>query len=135
MANYDSGDGRWSVRPTSLPTLNFHQFEPHIRFSQAGPYSNNGSKVHVVEVEDHSHPDAPSIGKMGWHKDTGEITGISVHSKYRRLGVAATMFHEAKNLAREHGLTEPVHSDDRTDEGDAWARAVGGTIPPTHKYV
>lgn len=130
MAEYGSGDGRWLVRPTELPTLNFHQFDPHVRFSRADQYSNHGSRVHVVAIEDHSHPDNPSIGSMGWHKDTGEITGIQVHSKYRRLGVANTMFHEAKNLAREYGLTEPVHSSDRTIMGDAWAKSVGGKIPP-----
>ena len=134
MAEYGSDDGRWFVRPTTLPTLNFHQFDPHVRFSRAGDYSNHGTRVHVVEIEDHSHPDQPRIGSIGWHKDTGEITGVNVHSKYQRQGVASTMFHEAKNIAREQGLVEPVHSNDRTEQGDAWAKAVGGHLPRNRRY-
>ena len=132
MAEYGSDDGRWFVRPTNLPTLNFHQFDPHVRFSKAGDYSNHGTRVHVIQIEDHNDGQN-SIASMGWRKDTGEITGISVHSKYRRLGIANTMFHEAKNIAREQGLVEPVHSPDRTIMGDAWAKSTGDKVPSRRK--
>lgn len=131
MAEYGSDDGRWFVRPTSLPTLNFHQFDPHVRFSKANEYSNHGSRVHVIEIEDHrtGQTGKNSIASMGWRKDTGEITGISVNSKYRRLGIANTMLHEARSIAQEHGLTPPIHSADRTEMGDAWAKASGDKVP------
>jgi GNAT superfamily N-acetyltransferase len=130
MAEYDSGDGRWFVRPTTLPTLNFHQFDPHLNFSRADKYSNYGSYQH------HLYMDAGKgniMGGIGWHKDTGEILGVSTEEPYRRLGVAATLFHEAKKAAREQGLVEPVHSADRSDMGQKWAKAVGGNLPKRMK--
>jgi hypothetical protein len=48
MAEFDSGDGRWSVKPTELPTLNFHQFEPHVTGVWL-MYSNYGRNTHGVE--------------------------------------------------------------------------------------
>ena len=73
------------------------------------------------------------MGGIGWHKDTGEILGVSTEEPYRRLGVAATLFHEAKKAAREQGLVEPVHSADRSDMGQKWAKAVGGNLPKRMK--
>jgi ribosomal protein S18 acetylase RimI-like enzyme len=139
MAEYDSGDGRWSVKPTSLPTLNFHQFEPHVRFSAGNPYSNYGSKIHRVDLESHdpdkANPDYEKMGFLEWHKDTGEILSLKTHPKFRRMGVANTLFHEAKEAARKQGLVEPVHSADRSDEGDEWAKQAGGNVPPRGKYT
>jgi hypothetical protein len=135
MAEYDSGDGRWSVKPTELPTLNFHQFEPHTHFSAAGPYSNNGPGVHVVEIQsqDPKHPDNRPIGRMEWSSKRGEILNVDVERPFRRLGIANTLFHEAHKIAREQGLAEPVHSNDRTDMGDAWAKQAGGKVPERMK--
>jgi GNAT superfamily N-acetyltransferase len=128
MAEYDSGDGRWLVRPTSLPTLNFHQFSPHINFSKAGEYSNHGINVHHLSIDSH-HEGGEEMGHIEWHKDRGEILRVHVEKPYRRLGVAQTLFHEAKTIARNQGLTEPVHSADRSDMGNKWAKAVGGVLP------
>ena len=131
VAEFDSGDGRWSVKPTELPTLNFHQFEPHTHFSAAGPYSNHGPGVHVVDIESHDpgHPDNQRMGRIEWSSKRGEIFNIDVAEPFRRLGVANTLFHEAHKAAREQGLLEPVHSADRTDMGDAWAKQAGGEVP------
>jgi ribosomal protein S18 acetylase RimI-like enzyme len=135
MAEFDSGDGRWSVKPIELPTLNFHQFEPHVKFSAANEYSNYGRNTHAVDLYSHD-PDSPkktTLGNIQWHKDTGEIINVEVRHKYQRLGVANTMFHEAHKAAREQGLTPPVHSEDRTDMGDAWAKQAGGEVPERMK--
>ena len=131
MAEYGSDDGRWFYRPTSLPTLNFNQFEPHIRFSRAGEYSNYGRGVHHIRMEDEKTGDF--MGGIEWHKDTGEITGITSEEPYRRMGVATTLFHEAKKAAREQGLAEPVHSADRSDMGQKWAKSVGDNLPKRKK--
>lgn len=131
MAEYDSGDGRWSVKPTELPTLNFHQFEPHVHFSGAHRYSNNGQNVHALEIESHD-PDSPKNERMGrieWHAKTGEILNLQVSREYRRQGVANTLFHEARKAAREQNILEPVHSKDRTDMGDSWAKQTGTEVP------
>jgi GNAT superfamily N-acetyltransferase len=132
MAEFDSGDGRWSVKPTELPTLNFHQFDPHVYRSTANEYSNYGRHTHAVEMLSHE-PNSPKsrvMGNIQWNKDSGEIISIDVKPRYQRLGVANTLFHEAHKSAREQGLAEPKHSDDRSDQGDAWAKQAGGEVPP-----
>ena len=73
------------------------------------------------------------MGAIQWHAQRGEILGVAVEPEYRRMGVAHTLFHEAKRIAREQGLTEPTHSSDRSDMGDAWAKSVGGELPKRKK--
>jgi hypothetical protein len=87
MAEFDSGDGRWSVKPTELPTLNFHQFEPHVYRSVANEYSNYGRNTHGVEMFSHEPgtPQSRPMGNIQWNKDTGEIISIGVKSRYRVL--------------------------------------------------
>ena len=137
MAEFDSGDGRWSVKPTELPTLNFHQFEPHVYTSGANEYSNFGRNTHAVQMYSHEPgtPQARVMGNIEWHKDSGEILSVHVYPSYRRLGVANTLFHEAHKAAREQGLAEPKHSGDRSDEGEIWAKQAGGEVPPRKKYT
>ena len=137
MAEFDSGDGRWSIKPTELPTLNFHQFEPHVKFSAAHEYSNFGRNTHAVEMYSHA-PDSPKnrgLGTLEWHARTGEILNVGVRRSARRLGVANTLFQEAHKAAREQGLVAPVHSNDRSDEGEIWAKQAGGEVPPRKKYM
>ena len=52
-----------------------------------------------------------------------EIKDVAV--ELRRHGIATAMYRHAEQA----GL-RPVHSPNRTDRGDAWARSVGGVIPP-----
>jgi len=132
MAEYGSGDGRWWVKPTELPTLNFHQFNPHVKVNTANEYSNYGSKVHHLEIESHdpSDPQSRVMGHIEWHKDSGEILGVDTKHRFQRMGVANTLFQEAHKAAREQGLVAPVHSKDRTDMGDAWAKQTGTDVPP-----
>jgi ribosomal protein S18 acetylase RimI-like enzyme len=74
------------------------------------------------------------MGNIQWNKDTGEIISVGVKTRYRRMGVANTLFHEAHKVAREQGLAEPKHSGDRSDEGEIWAKQAGGEVPPRKKY-
>lgn len=73
-----------------------------------------------------SHPKFGDIGRMelGKEKNGGrEITDFGV--LFRRIGVGTAMYKYAQDV----GLN-PLHSADRTDEGDAWAKKVGGDLPP-----
>jgi hypothetical protein len=135
MAEYDSGDGRWFIKKTDLPTLNFHQFEPHIHFSKADDYSNYGRNTHHIGLSTHDldNPDSKEVAHLAWHSGTGEVLSIRTNNKYRRLGIANTLFHEAKKAAREQGLVEPKHSDDRSDMGDAWAKQTGDPVPTRYR--
>ena len=64
------------------------------------------------------------VGSMSWAHDTGRIEGVLVESQFKRKGVATAMLHTARELATQHGIAAPVHSETQTDEGAAWARKV-----------
>lgn len=66
---------------------------------------------------------------MQWDDKTGEITTLSVPYDKRRQGVATALWHRAHQLSAERGITPPVHSRKRTEEGNAWAKSVGGELP------
>ena len=71
------------------------------------------------------------VGWLRWHNAAaregyaaGEITALGVAEAYQRQGVATRMFAEAARFG------PVVHSRVRTRAGEAWARAVGGELPP-----
>jgi GNAT superfamily N-acetyltransferase len=63
------------------------------------------------------------IGRLVVRED-GVIDKVWVEPEWRRKGVGRFMW----SLANEAGL-RPCHSRNITEEGLAWARAVGGHIP------
>ena len=131
MAEYGSDDGRWFVRPILVPKLNPKQFDLHVRFNRADRYSNYGAGSHMLRMEDNKSGEF--VGGIEWHKDTGEILGVETEKPYRRKGVATTLFHEAKNIAREQGLVQPAHSADRSDMGHKWAKSIDSNLPKRKK--
>ena len=72
------------------------------------------------------------IGELLWHP-TGEIKDVKVRDEYKRTGIATKMLKMAKTEARRAKQPNIKHSPIRTDEGDAWAKAVskktGKTLP------
>jgi GNAT superfamily N-acetyltransferase len=64
-------------------------------------------------------PEGDDVGTM-MIDHTGEVTRIDVEPEHRRKGVATGMW----NYARSQGHTIR-HSDMQTEEGRAWASAVG----------
>lgn len=60
-------------------------------------------------------------------KPSGEVEMISTHSEHRRKGLATLLW----NFLVEAGQN-PKHSACRFPDGDAWARTVGGYLPPLH---
>ena len=64
------------------------------------------------------------FAKLVWEVDTGEVLHIGVNADHRRKGVATALWSEAQR----YGAIR--HSAYRTDDGDAFARAVGGMLPP-----
>ena len=80
-------------------------------------------------------PVLKAVGKGG--KPLGEMTldapdaqgnrpvrMVQVDPEVRRQGIAKALW----TFAQEKGLN-PAHSTQRSAEGDAWARSVGGTLP------
>jgi len=59
----------------------------------------------------------------------GKIKSIAVTPAHQRKGVATSMWEHAQGLAEQGTVPKPKHSRDRSDQGDAWAKSVGGRRP------
>jgi GNAT superfamily N-acetyltransferase len=64
-----------------------------------------------------------SVGKLEWDSGTGDIQGVEVDPEHRRKGIATAMWNRAQEVSKGN----VGHSPARSDEGDAWARSVGGS--------
>jgi len=75
------------------------------------------------------------VGTMGLHDD-GTISHIEIHPEKRRLGLATKLYKFGHDLSEEiPSIPAPKHSESRTASGDAWAHAVGGSMPEAHTHV
>ena len=72
-----------------------------------------------------AYDDGKQVGELNWYGTTGTIHHIEVEAEYMRQGLATAMW----NWGQDFGRPKPKHSGDRTTQGDAWARSVGGPIP------
>jgi ribosomal protein S18 acetylase RimI-like enzyme len=70
------------------------------------------------------HPMHGYVGELLFLPSTGEILNVEVEPEFQRKGVATLMYNAAK--AAGINLT---HSEVRSDEGDGWARSIGGDLP------
>jgi hypothetical protein len=57
---------------------------------------------------------------------SGYVSGVSVPEQLRRRGIATALWRYAEAT---EGIPMPLHSQTRTEDGDAWARAIGGPLP------
>lgn len=69
-------------------------------------------------------PSGEIMGTLNWYGTTGMVASIDVEPQYRRQGISTAMWEHAQQFS-----PKPKHSADRTDDGDAWARSVGGPLP------
>lgn len=99
-------------------------------------YKQVGEHGHRVFAHKTSGEGDPGrqVGQMGW-RPNGEISSIDVDPDQRRKGVASGMYAAGRAYADLHGVSEPRHSDDRSPEGDAWAKSVSpaNKVPPLWK--
>ena len=71
------------------------------------------------------------IGFLIWDGDNeGRIEELFVVPEHRRKGLATSMWHEAIKYSKESYLTRPVHSESRTEAGEAWAKTVAYYFEP-----
>jgi hypothetical protein len=64
----------------------------------------------------------------------GKVDAVETHPKHRRQGLATKLWHEAQSHSEEYpGVPAPKHSTSRTRAGDAWAKKIGGEVPPVPK--
>lgn len=89
------------------------------------------------DVNPEEAPEA-DVGMMEWFKNNGRVSELFVGKEFRRKGVATGMWNEAKRISKENPeIPEPRHNPQRSRKGDAWARSVGGDLPPLEdgKYM
>jgi hypothetical protein len=61
----------------------------------------------------------------------GKVLAVETHPKQRRQGLATKLWNEVQQHSQETpGVPEPKHSPTRTRAGEAWAKKVGGEVPP-----
>lgn len=78
---------------------------------------------HIIEAH---APEGHRVGFMSWMGSAPHaIERIEVNPSHQRKGLASAMW----NWAQENARPKPKHSRQRTDQGDAWARSVGGPMP------
>lgn len=82
--------------------------------------------IHTLEAV---HDDSV-IGNLEWYPKSRTVKEVFVEEPFRRQGVATGLWNEAHRLAKEtRGVQPPKHSSQRTNEGTAWAKSVGGRLP------
>jgi hypothetical protein len=85
-------------------------------------------QVHSIRA---THPEHSDVGHLYWHPETGEIKDVLVLGGHEGKGIATQMYKVAQQTAAENpDIPSPKHSSTRTPSGDAWARSVGGELPP-----
>jgi hypothetical protein len=84
-------------------------------------------EVHSVVAR---HPDKGQVGHLYWHPDSGEIKDVLVQGEHEGKGLGTQMYKVAQSASKSEGLPTPEHSPVRTKAGDAWAKKVGGKVPP-----
>lgn len=61
----------------------------------------------------------------------GKVLAVETDPKKRRQGLATKLWTEAQKHSEEvPGVPQPKHSSMRTRSGEAWAKKVGGELPP-----
>ena len=74
-----------------------------------------------------NHPTEGRIGQLYLVRHNGEgrpIGSIDVDPKFQRKGIATAMW----DYAKRSGF-QPLHSPQRTPDGDAWAKSTGDPMP------
>lgn len=104
--------------------LNGLQFEYHP--------SGMGSESHRITAHQQVDGETKYAGHLLW--SSKQVRNIDVAPTMQRQGVATAMWNEGQRLASENArIPAPKHSPDRTNDGDAWARSVGGRLPRRKK--
>ena len=105
-----------------------HEYVNPIQFGYDNPDFGTAKPMHRITAM----TGGSSLGTMIWNSSS--IRNINVNPGQERRGVATAMWHEGHRMAEENArIPKPKHSTQRTREGDAWARSVGGRLPRRKK--
>jgi GNAT superfamily N-acetyltransferase len=98
------------------------QERPHIT-SDGSEYTMRYAQYDAGEAKPRHqillHHEGEQVGDMEWYGKKGTIHHVNVDEDHSRKGLATAMWMKRP----------PIHSADRTDHGDAWAKSVGGPRP------
>lgn len=78
-----------------------------------------------------NHPTDGTVGEMyltGYGVGGRTVGHVSVEPEHQRKGIATAMW----NYAKQNGFN-PLHSPQRTPEGEAWAKSTGDETPKFYK--
>jgi hypothetical protein len=87
----------------------------------------------VMRITEDGLRDVPMVelrnafGHLVWREQTGEIESMFVQPWHRRRGTMRGLWEAAQTIQEVH------HSEWRTDDGEAFAKAVGGHLPKRRK--
>ena len=119
-------------KPRNLSEIQFRYTAP----SKRGFFAYHQLQAIAPEVKNRNSQTGEGlvVGTLQWHPKTGDVNWVRTHQDYRGLGVATTMWEKANKLSADTGIKAPKHSKHRTEEGEAWAKQVGGEMPPRSPY-
>ena len=119
-------------KPRNLSEIQFKYTAP----SKRGFFAYHQLQAIAPEVKNRNSQTGKGlvVGTLQWHPKTGDVNWVRTHQDYRGLGVATTMWEKANKLSADTGIKAPKHSKHRTEEGEAWAKQVGGEMPPRSPY-
>lgn len=101
-----------------------HENISGLQFQYHPPSMGYGSHRLTAHLGDES----TSAGHLLWN--SRGIRNIAVSPDLQRQGVGTALWNEGHRLASENArIPKPKHSADRTDDGNAWAKSVGGRLP------
>jgi hypothetical protein len=94
-----------------------------------GPSGVTAISSNPIGGETHAFAGKKNVGKLIELRD--KVHNIRVNTDYQRKGVATQLLRTANFERGRQGNSGPIgHGEIRTPSGDAWAKAVGGELPP-----
>ena len=117
-----------------------HKNLSEVQFRYTAPVSKNDNYHELLAIAPHAEGRGSKpgqglvVGRVMWNKKSGEVNWIRTHENYRGLGIASTLWEKANKLAADTGIKAPKHSRHRTEQGESWAKSVGGAMPPRAHY-
>lgn len=119
--------GRSEHFAQGIGTFTVHEIPPDSSYEAGNSYTEPDERA--LEAREGGDPNKP-LGAIRFHAKTGRVNGVFVYADAQRRGIASALWREA----HERGY-QLHHSDERTAAGDAWARKVGGDVPPLRRRV
>jgi len=118
------------ISPGGMHRINVqarHYYPANKKDPTTGKLVEDASGNHVQVAKQNTFHDA---GHMDWD-GSGKLEEIHVDTNFRRKGVATKMWNVAKaySATSSGAIPHPTHSNERTFEGDQWAKSTGDPVP------